>query len=59
MHSRGEKCIPKGKARQSREDNINTDLKETEREGVDWIHLTQHKDQWQALVDTEMNHEVP
>jgi hypothetical protein len=26
---------------------------------VDWIHMAQDKDQWQALVDTVMNLLVP
>jgi hypothetical protein len=25
---------------------------------VDWIHLTQDRGQWQALVNTEMKHRV-
>jgi hypothetical protein len=28
-------------------------------EGVDWIHLAQDRDQWQALVNTVMNLLVP
>jgi hypothetical protein len=30
-----------------------------EREDVDWIHLAQDKDQWQALVNMVMNLQVP
>jgi hypothetical protein len=26
---------------------------------VDWIHLAQNRDQWQAVVDTIMNLQVP
>jgi hypothetical protein len=26
---------------------------------VDWIHLAQNKDKWQALVNTVMNLQVP
>jgi len=37
------------------EDNIRMDLKEVGWKGVDWIHLAQDKDQWQALVTTVMN----
>jgi trehalose/maltose hydrolase-like predicted phosphorylase len=33
------------------EDNIRMDLREREGEGVDWIHLTQERDQWQAFVN--------
>jgi hypothetical protein len=32
------------------EDNIRTDLREMWCEGVDWVHLAQDGDQWQALV---------
>jgi hypothetical protein len=28
-------------------------------EGVDWIHLIQNRDQWQALVNTIMNLWIP
>jgi hypothetical protein len=28
-------------------------------EGVDWIHLSQNRDQWQALVNTLINLRVP
>jgi hypothetical protein len=31
------------------------DLRETRWECVDWIHMTQDRDQWRALVDTVMN----
>jgi hypothetical protein len=27
--------------------------------GVDWMHLTQGKDQWPALVNTVMNLRIP
>jgi hypothetical protein len=30
-------------------------LKKTGWDGVDWLHLVQDRDQWQALVDTVMN----
>jgi hypothetical protein len=32
--------------------NIKMDLREIGWEGVNWIHLVQDWDQWQALVDT-------
>jgi hypothetical protein len=35
------------------------DLKEIRWEGVDWIHLAQDRDQWQAVVNMVMNLEVP
>jgi hypothetical protein len=37
------------------EDNIRMDLQEIGCEGVDWMHLTQDRDQWQAHVNTVMN----
>jgi hypothetical protein len=39
--------------------NIKMDLRETECGGMDWIDLTQSRDQWQALVNTAMNLWVP
>jgi len=39
--------------------NIRMDLREIEWEGVEWIHLVEDKDQWQALVNTIMNLWVP
>jgi hypothetical protein len=35
------------------------DLRETGFEGVDWIHKTQDRDNWQALVNRVMNIQVP
>jgi hypothetical protein len=34
--------------------NVRIDLKEMVWEGVDWIHLAEDQDQWQALVNTVM-----
>jgi hypothetical protein len=34
---------------------IKMGLKEKVYEGVDWIHLVQHRDQWRALVKSIMN----
>jgi hypothetical protein len=39
--------------------NIRIDLREMGWEGVDWIHVYQDNDQWQALVNTVMNLRVP
>jgi hypothetical protein len=41
------------------EDNIKMDLREIEWGGMDWIDLAQDRDQWRALVNTEMNLRVP
>jgi hypothetical protein len=35
------------------------DFTEIGLESVDWIHLAQDKDWWQALVNTVMNLQVP
>jgi hypothetical protein len=37
------------------EDNIRMDLSEIGWEGVEWMHLTQDRDQWQGLVNMVMN----
>jgi hypothetical protein len=41
------------------EDNIRTNLTEIRWEGVDWIHLTQDRDQRRAVVNTVINFRVP
>jgi hypothetical protein len=41
------------------EDNIKTDLKETEYDRVNWNHVAQDKVRWWALVNTVMNLRVP
>jgi hypothetical protein len=35
-------------------DNIRMDLKEIGWEGVDWMHLSQDRDQWRAVMITVM-----
>jgi hypothetical protein len=40
-------------------DNIKIDLREIERDGMDWIDLAQDRDQKRALVNTVMNLRVP
>jgi hypothetical protein len=37
------------------ENDIRMDVREIGLEGVDWFHLAQGRDQWQALVNTVMN----
>jgi hypothetical protein len=41
------------------EDNIRINLREIGWEGVDWMHLSQDKDQWRDVVNTVMNLPVP
>jgi hypothetical protein len=43
---------PLGRPRRRWANNIKMDLRETELDGMDWIHLTQDRDQWRALVTT-------
>jgi hypothetical protein len=40
-------------------DNIKMELTETELGFMNWIDLVQDRDQWRALVSTEMNLRVP
>jgi hypothetical protein len=39
--------------------NIKMDVREREWNGMDSIDLAQDRDQWRALVNTEMNPRVP
>jgi hypothetical protein len=50
---------PLGRPRCRWEDNIKMDLREIGFVGVDWIHLRQDRDRWQALVNTVMNLRFP
>jgi hypothetical protein len=50
---------PLGRPRHKWKDNIRMDLTKIGWEGMDWIHLDQDRDQWQALVNTVMNIQVP
>jgi hypothetical protein len=54
---------PKGKRplerpRHRGEDGIKMNLRETGWGGVEWIHLAQDRDRWQALVNAVMNLQV-
>jgi hypothetical protein len=50
---------PLGRTKRRWEDNIKIDLREIGWGGMDWIDLTQDRDQWKALVNTVMNLRVP
>jgi hypothetical protein len=50
---------PLGRPRCRWEDNIKMDLRELGFGDVDWIHLSQDRDRWRALVNTVMNLRVP
>jgi hypothetical protein len=55
---------PEGKSPPERprhrwEDNIKMDLQEVGCGGSDWIELAQERGRWQALVNGEMNLQVP
>jgi hypothetical protein len=49
---------PLGRPRRRWVDNIKMDLTEIGWGGVDWIDLTQDRDQWRALVNSVMNLQV-
>jgi hypothetical protein len=40
-------------------DDIKMDLRETEWDGMDWIDVSQDRDQWRVLVNTVLNLRVP
>jgi hypothetical protein len=48
-----------GRSRHIWEDNIKMDLREIGWGDMDWIDLTQDRDQWMALVNTVMKLRVP
>jgi hypothetical protein len=48
-----------GRPRRMWKDHIRTDLRETHREVVDWIHLVQDRSQWRAAVNKVMDLRVP
>jgi hypothetical protein len=50
---------PLGRPRHRWVDNIKMDLREIGWGGMDWIDLSQDRDQWRALVNTVMNVWVP
>jgi hypothetical protein len=50
---------PLGRPRHIWEDSMKMDLREIGFGDVDWIHLAQNRDRWQALVNTVMNLRLP
>jgi hypothetical protein len=48
-----------GRPRRRWEDDIRMDLREREWEIVDWMHLSQDRDHWWAVVNTVKNPRVP
>jgi hypothetical protein len=50
---------PPGRLRYTWEDIIEMDIGEIVWGGMNWIALTQDRDQWRALVKTVMNLRVP
>jgi hypothetical protein len=53
--SQGKRLL--GRPRRKRD--IRIDSKKIGWEGVDWIHLPQDREQWQAVVNMVMNLQVP
>jgi hypothetical protein len=50
---------PLGRPRRRWLDNIKMDLREIGWDGMDWIDLSQDRDQWRALMNMVMNLRVP
>jgi hypothetical protein len=50
---------PLGRSRGIWEDYTGIDLREIGLEVVDWIHLTQDRDQWRDVVNTVMKLRFP
>jgi hypothetical protein len=50
---------PLARPRHRWEDNIRKDLRKIGWEGVIWIHMTQDRDLWWALVNMVINLQVP
>jgi hypothetical protein len=44
--------------RHSLEDNIKIDVREVGWEGVDWTCLARHMDNWRAVMNRILNHQV-
>jgi hypothetical protein len=50
---------PLGRPRRRWVDNIKMDLREIGWNGMDWIDLTQDRNQWRTLLNTGINLRVP
>jgi hypothetical protein len=50
---------PLGRPRRRWVDNMKMDLGEIGWDGMVWIHLAQHRDQWRTPVNMVMNFRVP
>jgi hypothetical protein len=50
---------PLGRPRRRREDNIKMDVREIGWGAMDWIDLSQYRDEWRAVVNTLMNLRLP
>jgi hypothetical protein len=49
---------PRRRPRSRWQNNIRMDLREIGWEGVDWMNLTEDRDQWRTLVNSVMNLKV-
>jgi hypothetical protein len=59
MAVKHEEKKPLGRLKHRWEDNIRMDLTEIWWEGVEWMHLAQDRNQWQAIVNTVKKCWVP
>jgi hypothetical protein len=50
---------PLGRPKSRWVDNIKIDFRDIGGDGVDWIDMTQDRNQWRALVNTVLNLQVP
>jgi hypothetical protein len=50
---------PLGRPRRRWVDNIKINLRETGRDGIDWMNLAEDRDKRRALVNTVMKLQVP
>jgi hypothetical protein len=48
-----------GRPRHRWKDNVRIHFREIGWEGVDWMHMVEDRDQWQAVMNVVMNFWVP